>query len=434
MAGIVSSAGVRDSCAAVRDRPRKLAASNGVFDDRFVSRLAPLVLVGAVACATHDRAHEEISAAVAVSPTPLVTPVPEHFRLMVGGDLMPHRPQLLSPSSLGLALAPLAPLFGRADVAIANYETATGEVRDLLPGTLSLAAPPEWAQQVRAAGIGGVTLANNHTCDLGKKGLLATLSATSDAGLTPLGAGDDPWAPRVVVERGGKRVCVVAWTTFSNETRRGCVSSGQLAVSGTGRVGMGIVKNAIVRATNECDAVVAVFHGGEEYLQQTRATLAMGDVAAESGAVAVIIHHPHVVSPLRVVVTKDGRRVPIFASVGNLVSNQGETWEPWSWPARQTDRRIVYLNAWTRLGMVADLELSIGRGASPARFGYHLVWTENDHYKDKRDPHPRIETHVLDDVAHARVIERLKADKTGPIAVLTDACRIQTIDGEPSCE
>jgi poly-gamma-glutamate capsule biosynthesis protein CapA/YwtB (metallophosphatase superfamily) len=352
---------------------------------------------------------------------------------MVGGDLMPHRPQLLEASALGRALAPLSPMFRNADVAIANYETATGGTEDLSPHMLSLAAPPEWAEEARESGLRAVTVANNHACDLGKKGLISTLDATTHAGLEPLGAGEDPWAPRIVAERSGKKVCVVAWTTFSNERGRGCVSSGQLAVSGPGSVGRGVVKNAILRAKKECDAVIAIFHGGEEYVAQTRASLAMGEVAADSGAVAVVIHHPHVVSPLAVYTTKDGRHVPIFASVGNLVSNQGETWEPSTWPARQADRHTVYLNAWTRLGMLADLDVALGDEPS-VHWGYHLVWTENDHYKDKHDPHPRIETHVLDDERHADIIERLKSDKTGPIKVLNDVCKIQSIDGIPTCD
>jgi hypothetical protein len=288
LAALDDGPAVPDSWRGVHGHPTRenLAALAPAFDDRFVARLALFILSClALACASHDEARAITIAPAFVELAPAATPTSapsaQSFRVMIGGDLMPHRPQLLDASSLRAALAPLTPLFRQADTAIANYETATGDVKDLLPHSLSLAAPVEWAQEVRASGLRGVTLANNHSCDLGRQGLLATLSATSEAGLVPIGAGYDPWAPRVVAERSGKKVCVVAWTTFSNETSRSCTGSGELAISGVGSVGQGIVKNAILRAKNECDAVIAVFHGGEEYVSQTRASLAMGDVAAE---------------------------------------------------------------------------------------------------------------------------------------------------------
>ena len=63
-----------------------------------------------------------------------------------------------------------------------------------------------------------------------------------------------------------------------------------------------------------------------------------------------------------VLATPDGRRVPIFESVGNLVSNQGESWKPAYLPVRK-DRHVISLNAWTRLGVLAVLRYL---GAGPA--------------------------------------------------------------------
>jgi hypothetical protein len=51
------------------------------------------------------------------------------IRVLVGGDLIPHRPSLASPASVAAALEPLADLFGRADSVVANYEAATASSR-----------------------------------------------------------------------------------------------------------------------------------------------------------------------------------------------------------------------------------------------------------------------------------------------------------------
>jgi hypothetical protein len=97
-------------------------------------------------------------------------PVPETLiRVLVGGDVIPHRPQLVDPASIGAALAPLAELFRSADAAIVNYETATfvplrgvGAAPNLDRGPLSMAATPAWMRAVLSANVTGLTLANNH--------------------------------------------------------------------------------------------------------------------------------------------------------------------------------------------------------------------------------------------------------------------------------
>src|SRR5690349_3386787 len=49
-------------------------------------------------------------------PPPLERPL----RVLVGGDLLPHRPSLVTPAAIHAALAPLAPLFSKADAVVAN--------------------------------------------------------------------------------------------------------------------------------------------------------------------------------------------------------------------------------------------------------------------------------------------------------------------------
>src|SRR6476660_7483467 len=68
--------------------------------------------------------------AIVVEPFgPQAPPPPtEPFRVLVGGDLIPHRPSLAAPSAVLNALAPLASVFGKADAVVANYEAATGEL------------------------------------------------------------------------------------------------------------------------------------------------------------------------------------------------------------------------------------------------------------------------------------------------------------------
>jgi len=368
-------------------------------------------------------------AAIAANATPLSLEAPSsagaearragtEVRLLVAGDVLPHRPRLSSPERIALALAPMEALFQQADLVVANYETATGDPEKLGDRRLVYAASPEWMDAVRRANIGALTLANNHACDLGARGLERSIDAADALGEIGLGAARDeagPWAPRTLLERDGHRVCGIAWTTFVNSRGPACARGRMLAVAPLGRRGEAQVARSVRAARGEgCDAVVAIFHGGLEYAPQVRPAKAQAAAAAEAGADAVIIHHPHV------------------ASVGNLVSNQGESWKP-SFPAAQRDRHLVYMNGWTRLGVVADLAFRF-RDASPraeVAWGYHLVWTENGHADDKADPMPRVAVRPVDRDADRAILEKLAKDKTGPGALFADPCWIES--GAPRC-
>ncbi len=380
-------------------------------------------------------AHPTVSAAVPVAHTPDAPLV----RVVIGGDVIPHRPQLLEPASISAALAPLAPLFHSADASVVNYETATGDVSRIDTSTLSLAAKPAWMRAVLSSNVTALSLANNHACDVGARGLKASIAAAAATGATALGASaSDPWKAVAIATKGEHRVCAVAWTTFVNERRAGCATSGELAIAKPNREGRARVAKAIAAAERDgCDAIVAIIHGGEEYAPQTHAMMTLARAAADAGADAVVMHHPHVVSPLVTYVANDGRTVPIFASLGNLVTNQGESWTP-AFPGAQRDRHIVYLNGWTRLGMIADLEFRLGGARQRAvAWGDHLVWLDNDHVLDKSNPHPRIAARTLDPSEDAAIIEKLSRDAAGPRAIFDDACWIERRGADatsgPSC-
>lgn len=363
------------------------------------------------------------SPAMAIAPAPVVVPPapPPKIRVLVGGDVIPHRPSLAAPASLEAALAPLAPLFGQADSVVANYEAATGEL-EKKAFRLAYAATPAWLEALPRTGIQAVTVANNHACDLDYDGVQTTLEVATKAGLGVVGgdAKGDPWAPRVLAEKDGKRVCAVAWTTFLN-AEGGCARTTRLAVAGENAAGRQKVAAALQRARGVCDATIAIVHGGEEYVPQTATMLAVARQAAESGADAVVMHHPHVASPVSVHQARDGRTIPIFASVGNLVSNQGESWKPPMFPVLRQNRRLVCVNGWTRLGVLADLTFDFGASAA-LDWRFHLLWTDNEHADDRKKEVPAIATRLLDPARDAAVLERLAADDVGPTDLFDDPC------------
>jgi poly-gamma-glutamate synthesis protein (capsule biosynthesis protein) len=374
---------------------------------------------------------------------------PSTLRLLVAGDLVPHRPNLVAEGQLAQALAPLTPLFAQADVVVANYEASTGT---LAPRQKSVLVGQGWMKDLATAKVGAVTVANDHACDLGERGLDQTLAKAKEAHITAVGADEhDPWRARVLAEKDGHKVCAVAWTTFVNGHIPTCASSGKIAVATAGPGVAERLARAMSRARAEgCEAVVAVVHGGEEFVPMGGAAWHQADRAAEAGADAVVLHHPHVPSRIEVAHTKDGRAVPIFLSVGNLVSGQGEAWRA-GMPPAPADRRKEEKNAWTRLGVVADLAWTwagpgpplVGgnaaarsareptpTGARPSddrpgkptlAWGYHLVWTEQ----------PEIAVRLVDPARDRALILALSADPDGPTQLFGSPCWME--QGKKEC-
>ena len=84
--------------------------------------------------------------------------------------------------------AEVAPVLHTADIAFGNLETPLAS--DIAPGNM-FAAPVTGAATLQKAGFSILHLANNHVGEYGRTGLIATLAAVREAGILPLGAGDD---------------------------------------------------------------------------------------------------------------------------------------------------------------------------------------------------------------------------------------------------
>lgn len=374
--------------------------------------------------------------APAPPPPPAAPARTSELRVLLTGDVIAHRPVLIHPGALARALGPLAPLFGSADGVLVNHESSTGATPAgrSREAELAYAAPPFWASELAGAHVSAIGLANNHACDLGREGLLATVASARASRLAVVGGGEDPWRAQVIASRDGHDVCAVAWSTLTNGDPRAC--DGALAFAPLGRAAEKKVGEAIVEARTRCAAVVVVVHLGQEYKAQPPSVYALGARLAEAGADAVVVHHPHIVSPLKTATTTDGRHVPIFASVGNLVTNQGYAWRPPN-PIVLPDRLQVSANAWTRVGMIAELAITAppagGPGARPrVRYGYHLVW--NDKPKlEKRGPE-EIVARLLSPDADAELLARFARDGEGPNAVFRSPCWLRDAKATATCE
>lgn len=243
--------------------------------------------------------------------------------IAVGGDVM--------PGGRGEAPAGLREMLGRADLAVANLETTAGSGGRAVEKRYAFQIPPARLADLRAAGISGVSLANNHSGDFGEAGLLGTLAALDGTGIGHFGAGLDTSA------------AVAAWSTKVGEAEVAFVSVSMtdsgLPSGGSGRAGVAVlpgheeqVAQAIADAHRRGRTVIVLPHWGTEGTARVTAEQrrwARWFVA--QGAAAVVGSGPHVVQA-----HENVGGVPVFYSVGNL-------WFDGRWPAESRDAGVAFL-------------------------------------------------------------------------------------------
>jgi hypothetical protein len=169
-------------------------------------------------------------------------------------------------------------------------------------------------ETLSSSGFEVACLANNHIMDFGPEGLRATQLACADAGIETVGAGeniDEALSPlSVSIDDDGPTLAIV----------NVCEQEFNIADDepGTGWISHPTVDQRIEHATEAADIVLVVAHGGIEYvpfpppgLQQTLRSF------VDSGADAIIGHHPHVAQGWEVY---NGN--PIMYSLGNFLSVQ----------------------------------------------------------------------------------------------------------------
>ncbi|MDR1381689.1 MAG: CapA family protein, partial [Tannerella sp.] len=117
---------------------------------------------------------------------------PRHARLVFGGDLMQHIPQINAARNdsgehdYSKSFRYVKPIFEQADLAFVNLET-TLTTSDYYTGFPLFRSPKEIAGALRDMGVDVAVLANNHVFDGGKSGVITTLALLDSANVKHTG-------------------------------------------------------------------------------------------------------------------------------------------------------------------------------------------------------------------------------------------------------
>lgn len=194
------------------------------------------------------------------------------------------------------ALAPIRPELARADLTIANLETALTTRGQAEDKAYTFRAAPTALDALAAAGVDVVTMANNHGVDFGPQGLADTLAAVESAPLGVVGIGKDAaqaFAPHVATIR-GTSVAVLGATAFDDPTARHFPAGADRAGVAVALDPARLIK-AVRAARRTNDVVIVYLHWGIERVQcPTKNQRTLAHRLADAGADIVIGSHAHV--------------------------------------------------------------------------------------------------------------------------------------------
>jgi len=207
----------------------------------------------------------------------------------------------------------------KADIAFANLECPLVSGGIPVVKKFTFHVNPTSAACLNDAGLDILSVANNHTLDYGRSGLVQTMDTLGRHKLAWCGAGKslaDATKPTIRVIH-GVRVAFVGFCdfvpvgVFLRDDRPTQVMASEENI-----------RQSIALARQEADVVVASFHWGIEFSPRpSDRQRHLGRYAAKCGADLVLGHHPHVLEGFEIA-RNGSRRTLIAYSLGNFVFDQ----------------------------------------------------------------------------------------------------------------
>ena len=205
-------------------------------------------------------------------------------------------------------------VFRSAQIVVGNLECPATKIESPVFKQYIFRSEPEWLDTLRQHGITHLNLANNHSIDQGREGLLDTKRNIKAAGMVPIGAGASMQeaAGPVLLASSPRKVWLVpslrlALENYSYLTDKPCVSQEPMD-SLMQRVFQ------LRKADSTAVIIVSLHWGGEHTSKPVPRQRMEAHQLILPGADALICHHTHT---LQTIETFRGK--PIYYSIGNFI-------------------------------------------------------------------------------------------------------------------
>jgi len=254
---------------------------------------------------------------------------PEWASLAVTGDFMLARGVARAMRENG-TLYPIEKVrnhLSAADLAFANLESPIGVKGSPLPGKqIWFQAAPEAIELLTAAGLDGVTVANNHIMDYDEESFLETLDMLQQAGIPWTGGGRNLAEARrpLVLEARGVRIAFLGYSEFADlffswDYPRSFAANDDRP--GVPAIREDWLAEDIRQAREAADVVAVALHWGVEFVNYpTAEQQRLARYMVDQGADLVLGYHPHAIQGFELYKGK-----LIAYSLGNFIMDRQET-------------------------------------------------------------------------------------------------------------
>jgi gamma-polyglutamate biosynthesis protein CapA len=256
-----------------------------------------------------------------------------------------------SESRFEAAMSAKRMLFADADIVFGNLECSLSqhghEPRQRT--STNLRGRPGYVEGLTAAGVNVVSVANNHASQHGKRAFAETVAMLRQSGVASCGVrGEYPWSSApAIMEKNGMRLGFLGY----------CLRPRQYspATPPYAEGNAAAIAGDVERLSKAVDHVLVSLHWGEEYVAWPSAEeVLLAEGIIDTGAVAVLGHHPHVPRPVQ-----RYRHGVIAYSLGNFASDM--IWYP---PLRESI--LLTFELTNEIERVAVRQLHIDRDLLPA--------------------------------------------------------------------
>lgn len=248
--------------------------------------------------------------------------------------------------------------FAGADLFMANLEGPFAKQRIKTSKSIAFRFDPTLASQLKQYNFGAVTLANNHSLDMGKKNELFTEETLATNGIKDCG--------QQLTENSDLNLVLDASDNFPEPVAFVCVENVDQ------KIDKKKLTDIIESAKAKARYVIVQVHGGTEYSRlSTTAQRDLYHFMIDQGVTAVIGHHPHVVEEVEVYKGK-----PIVYSLGNFIFDQyfsKDTQEGLSVGLVLADGKAKELHFFPFFGVNSQVQLMMGK-----RRADFLTWMQTN--------------------------------------------------------
>lgn len=208
-------------------------------------------------------------------------------------------------------------VFRSSNLVVANLECPATKIEKPVFKKFVFRGEPEWLMVLKEHGITHLNLANNHSIDQGREGLMDTYENIINAGMVPFGAGinmEEAVQP-VLIAAEPRNVYIVASLRLTLENTAYLPARPSVSQEDFDSI---VERVRSLKASDPGCCVIVCLHWGVEHVERPAVQQrSQAHRLIDAGADCLICHHTHT---LQTVETYNGKA--IYYSIGNFIFDQ----------------------------------------------------------------------------------------------------------------